>query len=106
MVAGRDNATGNYEDVLPFEFSKFRNQLWQKGFMPSGKAGDPHSVNIIFNGMPGYLLRGLKQRPDVDIEAHVGKTCSDNLCATVVSVLAQFGNEYPRPAPFTGGKIV
>src|SRR5690606_11950063 len=88
MVVRGDNATGDYEDVLPFECAKFRNQLGQKRFMPSGKAGDPHSVNIIFDGMPGYFLRGLKQRPDVDIEAHVGKTCSDDLCATVVSVLA------------------
>ena len=46
----------------------------------------------------GRFLGRLEERPDVDVEAEIGKSRGDHLLAAVVAVLADLGDEDARRA--------
>src|SRR6266436_5324121 len=55
-------------------------------------------MHVVFDRLPRRLLGGGEQRPDIDVEADIGKGRGDHLLAAVVAVLADLGDQDARPA--------
>ena len=72
--------------------------------MPSRLGRYPDDVDIVFDRFGRRLLRGLKQRADIDVETYVGKCRGDDLGAAVVAVLAELANQDARPSSLALGE--
>ena len=77
-------------------------QLGHQRLVAGGLARDADDVDVVLHRRAGHLLGCLEQRPEVDVEAEVGKGGADHLGPAVVSVLAHLGHEDPRAAPVLG----
>ena len=66
--------------------------------MTAGERRDAEDVDVIFDRLPRGFGRRRKQRPDVDVEAEVGKGRGDDLLAAIMAVLTDLGDQDARPA--------
>ena len=55
-------------------------------------------MHVVLDRLPRGFVGGGEQRPDIDVEADIGKGRGDHLLAAVVAVLADLGDENARPA--------
>src|SRR3981081_1299515 len=63
-------------------------------------------MNIVLHRLPGGLFGRLEQRPDIDIEADIGKRGGDDLGAAVVAVLAKLDDQHARTPAFLAREIL
>jgi hypothetical protein len=72
------------------------DQLRQQRLVARRQRAHGHHVNVVLHRLPRGLGGSLKERSDVDVEAHVGERRGDHLGAAVVTVLAQLGDHDAR----------
>src|SRR5690606_28380870 len=68
------------------------------GEVARGERGDTDDVHVGVDRLLRDLLGRGEERPDVDVEAHVGKGGDHYLLSTVVPVLAHLGDQDPGTA--------
>ena len=61
-------------------------------------------MDIVFNRLAGALFRRLEKRAHIHVKAQVGKCGGHHFGATVMAVLAEFGNHHTRTSAFFVGK--
>ena len=99
VVLRRDDAADDDQDVLAAELPQFRDHLGDERLVAARQGRDAEHVHVVLHGHARRLARRLEQRPDVDVEAEIGKRRGDDLRAAVVAVLAQLGHEDARTPP-------
>ena len=57
-------------------------------------------MNIVIKRLLYNLLRGLKERTDIDIKTDISKACGNYFCATIVAVLTDLGDHDSWSAAF------
>ena len=57
-------------------------------------------MHVVFDRLARGFGRRREQRPDIDVEAQVGKGGRDHLLPAVVAVLADLGDQETRPTAF------
>ena len=57
-------------------------------------------MHIVVDGLTSNLIRCLEQTTDINVESKVGKTTSDNLSATIMTILTHFSNQDARVTSF------
>ena len=62
-----DDTTGGDHDVGSAEFLEFLDDLRDKGFMTSCKAGDTQHMDVVLDGLFGCLGRGYGKRNPISI---------------------------------------
>ena len=97
-VVGRDHAADHDHDVGPALLGERLLERRQQREVAGRQRGDADDVHVGVDRLLGDLLGRGEQRPDVDVEAHVGERRDDDLLAAVVAVLAHLGDQDARPA--------
>src|SRR6266511_5247714 len=105
VVAGRDHAAADDEDVAAVLLAQLLDELGHEGLVAGGLARDADDVHVVLDRVAGRLLRRLEQRADVDVEADVGERGRDHLGAAVVAVLAHLHDEHAGPAALDLGEL-
>lgn len=78
LVVLRGNyAPGDHHDVIATQLAQLFHQLRHERLVACSKRADADHVDIVFDGLASHLLRGLKQRPDVDVKAEISE-CGGN----------------------------
>ncbi|MPL82808.1 hypothetical protein SDC9_28757 [bioreactor metagenome] len=74
--------------------------------MARGLRRDADDMHVVVDRVLRRLFRGLEQRPDVDVEADVGKGRGDHLGAAVMPVLTHLHHQHARTAAFLLGEFL
>ena len=106
IVARRNHATNDNQDVGTAQARELFAQLRHECQMAGSQRADADNVNIVLDGMARGLGRSAKQRADVDVEPQVGKRAGNHLLTAIVSILAHFCDEDSRPTPVGNGKLL
>ena len=61
-------------------------------------------MHVVLDRLHRRLLRGLEERADVDVEAHVGEAGGDHLGPAVMAVLAHLRDQQARASAFGLGE--
>src|ERR1700749_2798334 len=67
--------------------------------MPSGERGYADDMDVVLHRLARDLLRRREKGSDIDVEAQVGESRSDNFLPAIVAVLTDLGDENARPPP-------
>jgi len=59
----------------------------------SCQAACSNNVHIVINGHSCDLLRSLEKTTDINVETEISESTSNNLCTSVMAVLAHLGDE-------------
>src|SRR6185437_11336270 len=104
IVLRRDHAAAYHQYVVtPCRAQRLDQRRHQRA-VARRLARHTDDVNVVFDGLARGFFRRLKQRPDIDVEAEIGERRGDHLGAAVMAVLAELGDEEPRPAAFFMGE--
>jgi hypothetical protein len=68
VVLRWDHAAADDEDVLAARLLQLVDELRDEGLVAGGLARHPDDVDVVLDRGAGDLLRGLEQRPEVDVE--------------------------------------
>lgn len=74
--------------------------------MTCRKRGKANHMDVVIHSILCRFFRRLEQRSYVDVPAHIGKGCGENLLASVVSVLPHLSQENTGTAAFQCFKSV
>src|SRR5204863_3286534 len=100
----RDDAAAHHQDVAGAFALQRLDQGRDERLVRRRLARHADDVDIVLDRLAGGLFRRLEQRPDIDIEADIGKGGGDDLGAAVVAVLAELDDQHARPPPFFARK--
>src|ERR1700730_8044610 len=106
VVPRRDHAAADDKDVAgAFAFQRLDQRRHQR-LVRRRLARHADDVHIILDRLPGSFFRRLEQRPDIDVEADIGKGGGDDLGAAVVPILAELDHQHARPPAFLAGETL
>src|SRR5581483_875926 len=100
VILRRHHAANDDHDVFAALLLQRGLQFRHGGEVCGGERGDAENVNVVLDGLPRSFVGGRKQRPDIDVEADIGKGGCNDLLAAVVAVLADLCNEDARSPAF------
>ena len=100
-----DYAANDHDDVLAAELLELCDDLRHKGQVACGERRNAYYMHVVLDSLFSGLLRGLEQRPHVDVETDVGITRGYYLGTAVVAVLAEFRDHDTRLAAFLLGEF-
>src|SRR5262249_56412473 len=94
-----DAGNGDH-DVVATLSGELRFELGHEREMGCGEGRDAKNMHVILDRLPGCFCGRRKKRPDIDVEAEIGKSRGDHFLTAVVSVLSDLGDEQARAAAF------
>lgn len=89
------------KNIWPSKGAEFFDELRNQGFMTSSKCAHTHGMHICIHSLLGHFTGSLKKRTYVHIKTKISKSCSNNFCSSVMSILSHFCHKKTRSATFT-----
>ena len=86
-------------------FLSSADDLRHEGQVACGERRNAHYMHVVLDSLFSGLLRGLEQRPHVDVETDVGITRGYYLGTAVVAVLAELRDHDTRLAALLLGEL-
>ena len=100
IVLRRHDAADNDHNVRAAVLFQLGLELGHERQMRAGERRDAENMHVVLDRLARGFRGRRKQRPDIDVEADIGKGRGDHLLAAVVAVLADLGDQDARPAAF------
>lgn len=106
IILCRNNTADADKDIFTAAFFQFFHDSRQEGLVTCRKRGKANHMDVVIHSILCRFFRRLEQRSYVDVPAHIGKGCRENLLASVVSVLPHLSQENTGTAAFQCFKSV
>lgn len=84
---------------------QFFHDSRQEGLVTCRKRGKANHMDVVIHSILCRFFRRLEQRSYVDVPAHIGKGCGENLLASVVSVLPHLSQEIRGRRPSNASNL-
>ncbi len=96
VILRRDDATDYDHNVGPAVVGELRFELRHQRQMRPGERRNAEDMHVVFDRLTRRFGGCCKQRPDIDVEAEIGKGGRDHLLPAIVAVLTDLGDQNTR----------